>query len=57
MKTPTDPVAGTGPGSAGDQETEIMAGITVGGAVIRIFELGEMIHATAIAGGQMILLT
>lgn len=57
MKTVTAPVAETGPGSAGDQETEMMTVIIGDGAVIEIFEPGEMIHATAIAGAEMILLT
>ena len=57
MKTATDRVAETGPGIADGRETVTMTETIAEEAVIGITEPGEMIHATAIAGVRMILLT
>lgn len=57
MKTNTDPVAETGPETAGAQKNEMMIVTFAAGATTEITEPGEMIHATAIAGAQTILLT
>lgn len=53
MKTAIDPRGETDPETAAETMTVIIAA----GVAIEITEPGEMIHATAIAGAQMILLT
>lgn len=57
MKIRIDQVDGIVPAIDVGREIEMMIGITVAEVAIETFEAGEMIPATGLGDGQMILLT